>query len=187
LTPDLNLDAHQQRKPRAIPRDVEAFLKHWQGIAKTGLVPTLQDFLTARPFKHQSDVAIADVLGPTEMRIRLFGTGLSTLAGNDLTGRDVFSNFHPDAHANASMMGWNAVNIPCGYYVLRELRRGAFETKAVGIGLPLLNEKTGKYSVVCFSSVADKLTDVIRGDESPFVRSCELLNWIDIGAGTPNG
>jgi hypothetical protein len=179
-------DVNRHTKPTTIPKDVDAFLKHWQSIPKTGLMPTLQAFLAARPFKHQSDVAIADVLSPTEMRIRLFGTGLSTLAGHDLTGRDVFSNFHPDARANASMLGWNAITLPCGYYVLRELRRGAFETTAVGIGLPLLNEKTQRHSVICFSSLTDKTTDVIRGDESPFVRSAELIRWIDIGNGTPD-
>jgi hypothetical protein len=179
-------DAERPKKPMAIPRDVQAFLTHWQGIAKTGVMPTLQDFLAARPFKFQSDVAIVDVVGPTEMRFRLFGTGLSTLAGHDLTGRDVLSNFHPDAQAEASRLAWCAVTVPCGYFVLREMRRGAFETRAVGIGVPLLNEKTQKRCVVGFTSIIDKTTDVVRGDESPFVRACELIRWIDIGAGTPD-
>lgn len=170
-----------------MPRDVEAFLKHWQMVPKTGLMPTLRAFLDARPFKHQSDVGIVDVISPTEMRFRLFGSGLSTIAGHDLTGSDVLSNFHPDAHADASRMAWSAVSVPCGYIVCREMRRDAFETTAVGIGLPLLHEKSGRPCIVGFSSVAGKTTDIVHSDRSPFVRAVELIKWIDIGAGTPNG
>ena len=150
-------------------------------------MPTLRDFLDAPPFKYQSDVAIADVLSPTEMRFRLFGTGLSTIAGHDLTGSDILSNFHPDARAEASRLAWNAVTVPCGYYVRRDMRRGAYETSAVGIGLPLLHEQSGRACVVGFSSVMDKTTDVVGGEESPFVRSTALIKWIDLGAGTPDG
>ena len=175
------------KKPAAIPRDVEAFLKHWQSVGKTGLMPTLRDFLDARPFKYQSDVAIVDVMNAGEMRFRLFGTGLSTIAGRDLTGSDVLSNFHPDARAEATRLAWKAVTVPCGYYVRRDMRRGAYETSAVGIGLPLVHEKSGRPCIVGFSSVMGKTTDVVGGEESPFVRSTTLLKWIDIGAGTPDG
>ncbi|MBY0509880.1 MAG: PAS domain-containing protein [Rhodospirillaceae bacterium] len=187
LNPDVLPDVNRQTKPPAVPRDVEAFLKHWQMVPKTGLMPTLRAFLDARPFKHQSDVGIVDVISPTEMRFRLFGSGLSTIAGHDLTGSDVLSNFHPDAHADASRMAWSAVSVPCGYIVCREMRRDAFETTAVGIGLPLLHEKSGRPCIVGFSSVAGKTTDIVHSDRSPFVRAVELIKWIDIGAGTPNG
>lgn len=187
LLPDISPNVSRQIKPRAVPRDVEAFLKHWQMVPKTSLMPTLRAFLDARPFTHQSDVAIADIVSPTEMRFRLFGSGLSTIAGVDLTGSDVLSNFHPAARAEASRLAWSAVSVPCGYVVCREMRRDAFETTAVGIGLPLLHEKSGRPCIVGFSSVADKTTDVVHSERSPFVRAVELMRWIDIGAGTPNG
>lgn len=187
LKADMTQSVSRSRKPTAIPCDVEVFLKHWQSVGKTGLMPTLGDFLDAPPFKHQSDVAIADVLSATEMRFRLFGTGLSTIAGQDLTGSDVLSHFHPEAGAEASRLAWSAMTVPCGYFVRREMRRGAYETGAVGIGLPLLHEKTGRPCLVGFSSVMSKTTDVIGGEESPFVRATELIRWIDIGAGTPEG
>jgi hypothetical protein len=187
LTPDTSPEINRQSTRHAVPRDVEAFLKHWQAVPKTGLMPTLRAFLDARPFKHQSDVAIADIVGPKEMRFRLFGSGLSTLAGVDLTGSDVLSNFHPDARTEASRMGWSAVTVPCGYIVHREMRRDAFETTAVGIGLPLLHEKSGGPCIVGFSSIAGKSTDIVHSERSPFVRAVELITWIDLGAGTPNG
>ena len=132
----------------AIPADVEEFIQHWKSIAKSTTVPGLRDFLDFRPFKLQSEVAIVDVIGPTEMRFRLFGTGLSKLAGVDLTGADVLSNFHPAARAEASRIAWVSVNRPCGYILRRELRRGAVETSAIGIGLPLLHEQSGRIGLV---------------------------------------
>lgn len=168
-----------------IPSDVEAFLAHWQSISKVGQVPSLRNFLDAPPFKHQSEVAIVDVVSVTEMRFRLFGTGLSIMAGVDLTGTDVLSNFHPAARAKASRNAWTAIAHPCGYFVRRDLHHGAFDSKVIAVGLPLLHEQSGRVCLVTFSSVLDKSSNVSRGDASPLVRNVHLIRWIDIGAGTP--
>ena len=173
-------------KPGNIPRDVEAFLQHWKKVARTGLVPTLADFLDAPPFKLQSVVAIVDVVSSTELRFRLFGTGLSTMAGVDLTGTDVLSNFHPTARAEASRIAWTGVSRPCGYLLRRGMRRGVIETTAVGIGLPLLHESSGRVGLVGFRSVLEKSVDVAESGESPFVKAFNLIRWIDIGAGIPD-
>jgi len=149
-------------------------------------VPTLADFLDAPPFKLQSEVAIVDVVSSTELRFRLFGTGLSTMARVDLTGTDVLSNFHPRARAEASRIAWTAVSRPCGYLLRRSMRRGVIETTAVGIGLPLLHESSGRVGLVGFSSVLEKSVDVAESGESPFVKAVNLIRWIDIGAGTPD-
>jgi hypothetical protein len=168
-----------------IPGDVEEFFQHWQGIANIGYVPGLRSFLDARPFKLQSEVAIVDVVSATEMRFRLFGTGLSTIAGHDLTGSDVLSNFHTAARAKASRNAWSAITQPCGYVVQRDIHHGAFDSRAIGIGLPLLHEQSGRICLVTFSSVLDKTKGAHQGDDSPLVRNVHLLRWIDIGAGTP--
>ena len=170
----------------AIPRSVDEFFLHWQNISKTGLMPTLGRFLDAPPFKRQLAVAIVDVLGPTEMRFRLFGTGLSALAGHDLTGHDVLSNFHPTARAEASRNAWCAVTQPCGYFVRRDVRHGAFKTHAVGVGLPLLHEQSGRVCLVVFSTSVDKSIDTTALEAAEFVRTVTLIRWIDIGAGTPD-
>ena len=172
-------------KSLPVPSDIEEFLQHWQGVTKAGLIPGLRDFLNVRAFKLQSEVAIVDVVGPTEMRFRLFGTGLSSIAGHDLTGTDVLSQFHPHARAEASRIAWTAVSRPCGYILHRTLRRGIFETNAVGIGLPVLHEQSGKVGLVGFSSTLGKAFGVTDVGESPFVNAVDLMKWIDIGAGVP--
>lgn len=169
----------------SIPADVEEFIEHWRSTAKIGTVPSLCDFLDFRPFKLQSEVAIVDVIGPTEMRFRLFGTGLSQLAGKDLTGADVLTTFHPKARAEASRIAWIAVNRPCGYILRRELRRGCIETTAVGVGLPLCHDRNGKICLVGFSSTSEKQTDFTLTDSDVFVTGVTHLRWIDTGAGTP--
>jgi len=168
-----------------LPKDVMAFLRHWQSIPRTSPVPGIRDYLDTPPFALQSEVAIVDVVGSSEMRFRFFGTGLSQLAGRDLTGSDVLSNFAPDARAAAAKIAWAAVNVPCGYALRRELRRGSVDIVAEGIGLPLLHEQSGRIGLVGFSSTLAKTTTVGKAAEPQFVTAVKLLQWIDIGCGVP--
>ncbi len=168
-----------------IPGDVQEFFLHWQVVGKTGLIPRLQDFLDFPPFKLQSEVAIVDVGGEGDLRFRLFGTGLSSLAGRDWTGMDVLTNFHPSARAEAMRTASLAVSRPCGYFVTRYVQRVVIETRAIGIGLPFLNDKSGQVGLLTFSSLIDRTTQVIAGEAESFVRAVPLMRWIDIGAGIP--
>jgi len=169
----------------SIPGDIADFIEHWQSIAKVNGIPRLREFLSFRPFKLQSEVAIVDVSSPTEMRFRLFGTGLSELAGADLTGEDVLSTFHPAARSEAGRIAWLAVNRPCGYILQRELRRGSVVTTAVGVGLPLSHDRSENISLVGFSSTLAKLTEFTTRDSGVFVTGVKHIQWIDTGAGTP--
>jgi hypothetical protein len=171
--------------PTSIPKDVDEFIEHWRSIPKTGAIPCLRAFLDFPPFRLQSEVAIVDVNGPEEMRFRLFGTGLSEIAGLDLTGTDVLSNFHKKARKDASRIAWIAVNRPCGYIIRRELRRGSVGTSAIGAGLPLLHNQSGKIGLVGFSSTLEKKTHFTLSDADVFVTDVKRIQWIDIGAGTP--
>jgi PAS domain len=148
-------------------------------------MPTLRGFLDAPPFRLQSEVAIVDVVGPMDMRFRLFGTGLSSLSGVDLTGSDVLSNFHPTARAAAARNAWAAVTTPCGYFVRRDHQRSPFKTHAVAVGLPLLHEQSGRVCLVVFNSTIDKAVDTGRAEANATVTAVSLIRWIDIGAGTP--
>ncbi len=168
-----------------IPADVDAFLQHWLSLGKRGLVPTLRAYLDAPPFKLQSEVAIVDVISPTDMRFRLFGTGLSVLAGNDLTGADVLSNFHPRARSEASRIAWTATQTPCGYIIRRDMRRETVDTSAFGIAMPLLHEQSGQIGLVGFSSILDKTNDIHLSGGYQFVHTVQLIQWINIGAGMP--
>jgi len=167
-----------------IPRDVQEFFLHWQALGKTGLIPRLQNFLDAPPFKLQSEVAIVDVHADGAMRVRLFGRGLSSMAGSDWTGKDALANFHPEARTRAMYLSSTAVTRPCGYFVKRFVRRGVVETSAVGIGLLLLYEG-GDVGLLVFSSLSDRSVQLLPGDGPGFVRATPLISWIDIGAGIP--
>ncbi len=168
-----------------LPRDVDDFIAHWRAIAKEGLLPGLQAFLAARPFRLQSEIAIADVVGPTDMRFRLFGTGLVAIAGRDLTGSDALAFFRPEIRAEAARIIWSAMSQPCGYILRRDMHLGQITTTALGIGLPLRNEKNGRTDLVSFTSMTDRVRDVTTDVPSQFAVGVKLLQWIDIGAGVP--
>ena len=133
--------------PAPVPIDVEEFLQHWRAIPKTGLIPSLREFLDFRVFRQQSEVAIIDVVGPTEMRFRLFGTGLSLLAGEDMTGKNLLEQFHPQTRVEALRIIWASVSTPCGYILHRTFRRGAVETGTVGIGLRCCMNKAARFGL----------------------------------------
>lgn len=119
------------------------------------------------------------------MRFRLFGTGLSWLAGVDLTGADVLSQFHKKARTEASRIAWIAVNKPCGYILQRELTRGSLRTNAIGVGLPLRHNQSGKIGLVGFSSTMEKQLHSAATESEVFVTGVRHLKWIDIGTGLP--
>jgi hypothetical protein len=169
----------------AVSADILAFAEHWRSTRKDKLVPSLSDYLDSQPFAHQRDTAIVDVIAPGQMRFRLFGTGLNDLSGDELTGRDVLSHFHPSARAEAERISWAAVTTPCGYLLSRKMRRGVFAVTATGIGLPLRHQQSGRLCIVGFTSHISTRTEVVDSDEEAFVNEVKLIQWIDIGERTP--
>jgi hypothetical protein len=169
----------------AVPADILAFAEHWRSARANNLVPSLSDFLDRPPFAHQRDTAIVDVVAPGQMRFRLFGTGLNDLSGDELTGSDVLSHFHPSARAEAERITWAAVTMPCGYLLSRKMRRGAFSITASGIGLPLLHQQSGRFCIVGFTSHISTQTKVVDSVAEGFVNEVKLTQWLDIGARTP--
>lgn len=136
-------------------------------------------------FEHQSNVALVDIHGATDMRIRLFGTGLTDIAGADLTGADLLSNIHPDAQAQATRMAWTAVTQPCGYLMRRLLQRGVHQISATSIGLPLLRDKSDVRSLVGFMSREGYADEINTIQASVYIQEIKLIRWLDIGAGIP--
>jgi hypothetical protein len=167
------------------PADIEAFFAHWRSAGRGGVLPSLADYLDLPPFARQKDTAIVDVAPDGEMRYRLFGTGLSDLSGNDLTGSDVLSHFHPAARAEAERIVRTAASVPCGYLLRRQMRSGSHEITAEGIGLPLANLRSGRTCIVGFTSNIAKRTELAASDAKMFVTGVSLIRWIDVGAGAP--
>ncbi|MSO72235.1 MAG: PAS domain-containing protein [Rhodospirillaceae bacterium] len=171
--------------PLVTSRDIEDFIAHWRAIQKEGLVPGPRAFLDAPPFRLQSEVVIYDVHGPTDIRLRLFGSGLSTIVGRELTGSDMLQHFRPKARAEAGRIVWCAVSKPCGFIRRLEMSRGAVVTSALSVGLPVRQELSGRMGVVAFVSRMDRTVEYTIAQESPFLSGVKLMQWVDIGAGVP--
>jgi len=137
-----------------LPRDAEAFFDHWRSARTREDIPTLSDYLDFPAFADQQNTAIVDVPSRGQMRFRLFGTGLNELSGSELTGHDVLSHFSSSAKKEAERITWSAVTKPCGYVLMRQMRRGSFEIAAQGIGLPLRHTQSGRLCIVGFTSDA---------------------------------
>lgn len=138
-------------------------------------------------FEHQSNVALVDIHSKNDMRIRLFGTGLTEIAGTDLTGADLLSNIHPDAKAEATRIVWGAVTTPCGYPMRRLLQRGVHEIRALTLGLPLRREKGDVRSLVGFMSREGYTDEINTAKANVYIQEIKLVRWVDIGAGIPQG
>lgn len=68
-----------------------AFHAHWQSLRVGDGLPALKDFLS-RPQPHlQPHIVIKDILPTKNIRVRLHGTRLVELAGEDLTGQDLLA------------------------------------------------------------------------------------------------
>ncbi len=171
--------------PLITSRDIEDFIAHWRAIPKEGLIPGLRAFLDFPPFKLQSEVVIYDVVSLSDIRIRLFGTGLSMVVGRELTGTDMFQQFRPEARAEAGRIVWAAVHKPCGYIRRLEMSRGAVKTSALSVGLPLRHELSGRMAVAAFLSRMDRTVVYTTALESSFLTGVKLMQWVDIGAGAP--
>jgi hypothetical protein len=169
----------------AAPADILAFAEHWRSTRRDNLVPSLSDYLDRQPFAHQRDTAIVDVVAPGQMQFRLFGTGLNDLSGDELTGHDVLSHFHPSAAAEAERIAWTAVTTPCGYLLSRKMHRGALAITASGIGLPLRQRQSERLCIVGFTSHISTRTEVVDSKEEAFVSEVKLIRWIDIGKHIP--
>jgi len=172
-------------KGSAMQADIRAFVDHWRSARTDAHVPALPDYLDLPPFAHQCSTAIVDVAAPGQMRFRLFGTRLNELSGDELTGHDVLSKFHPSARAEAERITWAAVTTPCGYLLSRRMRRGPFAVTASGVGLPLRHPSSERYCIVGFTSDISARTELSDSLEEGFVTGIELIQWIDIGAGEP--
>lgn len=71
----------------ALPEKLKAFYDHWAALPKEGFVPSLRDFLGNPSPEFQPYVAIYDVIdNGASLPLRLFGTGLVSFNGGDLTG-----------------------------------------------------------------------------------------------------
>lgn len=159
----------------------------WQGCRRhNALVPSLSDYLDAPSFRLQPVVAIGDIYSPTDIRIRLAGTGLVTLAGQDFTHEHVTDLIDPESLAAVGPEAWRAIKQPAGYTQLFTLRSAnGLYFECFSLSLPLLPPASVPGCILTMMHIPSDVPRLPGAQETAMITSFKMLDWIDIGAGLP--
>jgi hypothetical protein len=169
-----------------VPADVVQFFERWAGLPKQALVPKLSDYLDAAPIKLQPNVTIVDVHSPTEMTVRLFGTGLEEATGLNPTSQDLMLLFGEPIRAQAKWLVWTVVTHPVGYVCIRRVRTSAgLIVSCPAICLPIGVEAKDRQCFITYANVSAASQELAPEESLELVQEVEFLHWIDLGAGVP--
>lgn len=162
---------------------LRGFYDYWASLPKTNHLPRLGDFFDHVPPAFAPYVAIVDVMGPAETRIRLFGTRLVERVEFDPTGLPVSALYAAHLRDELHDLLWTAVRRPVGYLSRRKIVvRGGYVNEHPSLGLPVEIPTSGVRGVIAFSRSIIESAKIDR-DKSPLVQEMKLDRWIDVGAG----
>jgi hypothetical protein len=169
-----------------LPAELTAFYRAWRKCGNGELVPSLSAYLDAPSFGLQPYVSIFDLHDHTDVRIRLFGTGLVTLAGQDFTSRTVAPIYSREDMAFAASTAWRAAGHPAGYTCLRAVKSATgLLIQCECICLPLLPPAGVPRCMITMLHVPEVLPRIPADGDMRVITAFKLLNWVDIGAGIP--
>ena len=111
--------------PTGTLADIVEFHDYWAALPKVSLIPHLNDYFDHAPPHLQPNVAVADVASATDVRVRLYGTGLADLTGSDQTQANVKTLYADFLKAGVGQLAWMVVSRPFGYLGIRSTRTRA--------------------------------------------------------------
>lgn len=168
-----------------LPEKLKEFYAHWASLPKEGLVPSLRDFLGTPSPEFQPYCAIYDVVdGGKSLPLRLFGTGLVSFNGGDLTGKDFLMSAEPELRGTLSYTARTQVEFPCGRTDLRRLATTQgknVDTEA--LSLPLVTAAGKPASIVLYLNYQET---VVYGETLESMMEMRGIRWVDVGAGVPD-
>ena len=163
----------------------QVFFEHWRSLRKGNGLPLLKDFLAHPHPQLQPQIVIKDILPTKSIRVRLHGTRLVDLAGEDLTGRDLLEYADTPKMAD-ELWGFQktVADHPVGLSVLKNTvtssdRRVTFEE----VSLPAEPFPGGPPCVI--GSVV-LMEDIKETDVVSHLLAYSAPLWIDLGWGTPD-
>jgi hypothetical protein len=169
-----------------VPADVVQFFLRWSALPKIGLMPRLSDYLDEAPPELQPNVTIVDVLSPTEMIVRLFGTGLEEASGLYPTAQSLRVLYGETLWPRAQKLVWAVVTHPVGYVCVRRVRTSAgLIVDCPAIGLPIGVDMPGRHCFITYANVSSASQELAPEENFELVQDLEFLGWIDLGAGVP--
>jgi hypothetical protein len=160
---------------------LDEFQRHWAAIPKSGLMPSLSDYLDRLNPRIQPWTIIVDI-NEDAMPVRLCGTGIAELLGNDFTGRDYLSALNPASRGNVLARDRACATHPCG---LRLDLTASTITGRLFLDSVLALPVRRAHDAVCLVRVSS-IEQTTDWRELPMsVLTYRSSQWIDIGAGIP--
>jgi len=173
--------------PGDTPADIREFLVHWFRLRFAGAVPLLSDYLDRVHTQLQPFVMISDVGGPAAMRVRLMGTGLVAMLGQDATGGTIDQYYAPHIRESVGRAVGHVVRRPAGYLCVRTVRTAAgLVLSSPSICLPLNNPRFVGATIVSYTHVDRTLAELAQRERLDPVQDLRVTHWIDVGAGVPD-
>jgi len=162
---------------------VAEFLDHWRSLPKVGLIPPVRDFLANVRAHLQPNTVLLDVVSASQLDVRLFGTRLLDLTGQELTKTNALDNYPENLRTDVGRACLTMVTFPCGQLSKRAIRTsGGMLLQGYSIALPVLVDRDIAGCVAAYT----ELTDAIATDETMvMVQRISDRKWLDIGAGVP--
>lgn len=172
--------------PPGLEPDLGLFYHAWLGLRRGALVPSLRDYLDAPPFRLQPFVAILDIHSPEFITVRLFGTALTAIAGQEFTKKDLSPIYAAQELGRAGEIVWDAVTHPAGYICVRTVRTGhGLVLDCDCISLPLVVDAGAPKCLVTFVRFPQQTPRTPKPEMTGVVTRIRFVDWIDIGAGKP--
>jgi hypothetical protein len=170
-----------------VPDDVTEFFDRWNALPKRGLIPRLSDYFDTASPDLQPNVTIVDVISPSEMTVRLFGTGLEQASGIYPTTQSLGVLYGEEVWERAKKLVWIVVTHPVGYVCNRRVRTSAgLIVDCPAICLPIRVDDPNRHCFITYANVSGASQELAPEESFQLVQDVQFLHWIDLGAGVPD-
>jgi hypothetical protein len=120
---------------------------------------------------------------PDTFPIRLFGTGMVSIMGQDFTGADYLRAVRPEQRANMHERDCTCVRIPCGLQNRIRGRTSQGRGFISEICIAPVSRAGGQHSLVRCSNITESMT----AEDLPLaITNFFEAAWVDLGAGIPD-
>lgn len=165
---------------------IDAFLEYWKGLKREPfkIVPHVRTLLDNVDPASQPAVALVDVIAPSTLSIRLFGTERAAGFGQDVTHANALDYYEPHLRDPVFKRVQCVVRYPVGWTNQRIITTAKGHTvRFLSIYLPLAVDSGAVPCFVNFGAIMDRMEADLA---NPMVSALAAGEWIDIGAGTPS-
>lgn len=161
---------------------------YWDSVRDTRLLPAANEIDPSQIAPLLKHVTIYDLLSETDIRYRLVGTAAVERMGTDPTGQNLLDMSAPDSRADLSRILHTIVEHPVAAVAAYRNRYESGKQVIVrSLLLPLSAPAGASPRIIAIHVQEKSLT--YAADQSPttIVTQIDEIDWIDVGAGLPQG